>query len=281
MSTNERKIFADQVSQLGSDIFQDPIGELTRKRQNYLLLASVAAILLSLTVIKPIEGDFSILKVTISNPDVITLLAGCITTYFVVVYGIGVFQDMAIYRYKQMKQWTLLNELSVQAVQVFLNVVRDDSYELAEKAVKEKYAARLEQLRAELEEFHRNTETRANENQPNVSYLEKLKRRLELSQKLQERVQQFQEQSGKLIDEQTKELTEIADRKSMALGIQRERIEQVRKVWREYNRLSKARLVVEILFPFCLAIVAIWQTLVPTAVRSSVADVLHLGLDQK
>jgi len=276
MSTDEHKIFADQVSQLGSDIFQDPIGGLTRKRQNYLLLASVVAILLSLTVIKPIEGDFSILKFTISNPDVITLLAGCITTYFVVVYGISIFQDMAIYRYRQVKQRTLLNELLVRSVQVFLKVARDGSYELAEKAVMEKYAARLERLKAELEEFHKDTEAKANENQPNVTYLDKLKRRLELSQEMQERIQQFQEQSGKLIDEQTKELTEIADRKSMALGIQKERVEQVMKVWREYNRLSKARLVVEILFPFCLAIVAIWQTLVPTAVRSSVADVLHL-----
>jgi hypothetical protein len=183
MNTDERKIFADQVSQLGSDIFQDPISELTRKRQNYLLITSVVAILLSLTVIKPVEGNFSILKVTISNPDVITLLAGGITAYFVVVYGISVFQDMAVYRYRLMRQRALLEELGLQALQAVVKVLEDEGYERAAKAVNDRYFAGIEQRGARSRDFQRNMQRWINNNVP---FLMRMEKTLELVRKTQE-----------------------------------------------------------------------------------------------
>ena len=89
--------FNESVLQIGREYFGEYLSELSRQRQGNLLLASVFAILLSYTFIKPTGGGIAGINVEILHVDALPLLAGAVTTYYLILYSIGVFQDWQYY----------------------------------------------------------------------------------------------------------------------------------------------------------------------------------------
>src|SRR5215467_653050 len=86
--------FLDRASVL----LRDPLSELTRKRQTNLLVVSVVTILVALSLASMNEINFVIFKMSTSNPALIRYGLACLTTYFLILYGVGLVQDYQIYR---------------------------------------------------------------------------------------------------------------------------------------------------------------------------------------
>lgn len=109
-----------KLAAFGSELFRDPLGETSRKRQTYLLIVSVLAILLSFgTVGVPSSGGavsaFGF-TLSISSAASITTLFGCLTVYFWVAFGMSVCQDLIAARCLRTPLLAYVQQLSAKTI---------------------------------------------------------------------------------------------------------------------------------------------------------------------
>ena len=93
------KNYIETVANLGKNLFRDFLGELTRKRQSFLLTASIITILISLAIATPIETSLIGIKFSFANTQILPLLLGSISLYFLLLYIASVIQDLQYSQY--------------------------------------------------------------------------------------------------------------------------------------------------------------------------------------
>src|SRR6266536_3362567 len=95
LDDGEEHNFDARLLDRASVLLRDPLSELTRKRQTNLLVVSVVTILvaLSLVSVSMSEINLGVAKMSFSNPALIRYGLACLTTYFLILYGIGLTQD--------------------------------------------------------------------------------------------------------------------------------------------------------------------------------------------
>ena len=99
------------VSNIGKELFAEFLSDLSRKRQSNLLVSSVIAILISFTILKPVEASISGIKIEFVNIQAFPLLAGAVCIYLLIIYGIGVLQDWQYYQYRQIPTFDSISKI--------------------------------------------------------------------------------------------------------------------------------------------------------------------------
>jgi len=127
---NENKNLDDQyfriVSSFGKEVFDETLRDTTQKRQTALILSSVVTILISFSVITPVDGSIGSVKFLFTNSDLIPLLSGIICLYYLVIYVANVVRDMQYAEYRRLPldidMILLENSLEVQALKTELKI---------------------------------------------------------------------------------------------------------------------------------------------------------------
>nr|MBL8412071.1 hypothetical protein [Dechloromonas sp.] len=104
----------EQFAPNAEAVISDPLSELTRKRQLWLLGLSLVCIVLS-TNVASLE-DASIFGLTFKHaaqPELLFIFK-CICAYFTLVFAVGVYQDLKLSHYKTLPQRTALARLALQ-----------------------------------------------------------------------------------------------------------------------------------------------------------------------
>jgi hypothetical protein len=88
------KKYIETLATLGKSLFRDFLSELSRKRQLSLLSTAVITILISFTIITPIETSLVGIKFSFTNIQILPLLSGSVSLYFLLLYSASVIQDL-------------------------------------------------------------------------------------------------------------------------------------------------------------------------------------------
>jgi hypothetical protein len=83
----------DFLSKMGKQYLDEGLSDNSKKRQAYLLISAVVAILLSKAFIIPLESNVQGFKFNFSGPQTAAHLAGGLCLYFLVIFIIGAVQD--------------------------------------------------------------------------------------------------------------------------------------------------------------------------------------------
>lgn len=253
--------FIDDLSQSGADIFQDPMSELSRKRQSYLLIVSMITVLLWATVIKPIEFTEVGLKFTFNEPKYVTGFMGLITIYFLIVYCLSIFQDVKIYQYKQLKPWFSLNNLAIQNANSLLDVLTKD-FKYEEDELNRSYGVNIQAKFNEIRDRAR-TESidealrRADESIRNIKW------RKSIIYKVAKRIGWNPPPKDELeivYYEYVKKLNALSKRRDLAVKAFQKKQSMIIQIPKNFRLLSKFRFGIEFFFPVLLGLVATWTS---------------------
>lgn len=246
--TSEReniKSFLSELSIIGSLLLRDPLSELTRKRQNNLLITSVLAILFSLALVSVIEVSLPSVKVIPTNSAIIRYVAGGITAYFLVIYLISVVQDLKIHKYITLSGYASL-------VSLYDTLAR----ELSEKK------GMLDELSEELEKQVGQRKKLADET---TALLRELLSKHESDlNKEEQRIREIKVQEYRANEEVFKNIDQYDNVRELLTEIERigdnmgNKIEALDTLTKEHQRLSHLRIGIEVVAPSILGIFTIW-----------------------
>jgi len=238
MTTNDTSSFRARLSEYGTSKFRDPLTESTRDRQKSLMLTSFIAVALSSAAVSitgiSIGGGVT---GTIQSLDVVKTVSGVISIYFLAAYILCILQDLNMHTYRTLLPVEDMQDMLAKKVQA--NLARA--------------TANSERLHAEV-------------NAPSMllwKEIEAIKQKYagddDNPQLMQEQAPIFEKL--KLIGERATELTKNElNPFNSELKIFEEQMKRARKIQSASNRLSLARLVIEIAFPIGLALFAIWMS---------------------
>lgn len=229
--------YKEHLSEYGANIFQDPFSELTHNRQINLLVVSVVAIALSSPLVTVSGLSAGGVDVTVRSPEIMQQVGGWATIYFLAAYILCIIQDRLTYQYKGLP--THVNMVETLSEQTLNNHTK--SLENSRKVNEISQESRLlwDKIKAIDEKYQGsgNDSQRYKEHQPILAQLRELGLRADAFRKAE-------------IDPLGKEGEVIGARLSLAVKLQ----SQARLL--RYFRTS-----IEIAFPICMAIFAIWFAL--------------------
>jgi hypothetical protein len=261
-------------------LFQDPFTELTRKQQGILLVASIASILLSLAIVNTTEWELGGAKLIIQRPDLIVKIGGLVCAYLLVVYIINAYQNILSYQYRILPAQTEMYIVAIENMETILDKrakadpIMSKMAELGDhrrklgrewQALIKDYESKRAKIDKEMNEFKSQMEEAGHSyseihNMPKYLELQEARRQIDLQKEIDEKpyeetiLDRDHDWDGmSQLEAELKVLTknEEIDSQSKAL----------KKLFQEYNWLSKIRTVLEIVFPTGVAIYAIWLAL--------------------
>jgi hypothetical protein len=234
MDKNEEQNFFETIASIGKELFSEYLTDLTRKRQANLLVSSIIAILLSYTVVKPVEATITGLKINFVNTQILPLLAGMVCIYFLAIYGIGVLQDWQYYQYRQMPTFEGIRKIQNYYQTLVMNI--ENKLDDAVKHEKKVVVKDPENLGFQVKRDIAGEFMYLVQNEFNPDKAEQLLEYLDMSQ----------EEFGNVYISAI-----IADRK----------IKFLTKTNKKFEQLNKLRLSLEVAFPIGLSLFAIGSTI--------------------
>lgn len=260
------KNYIEILSALQKNLFRDFLSELSRKRQLSLLLTAVITILISFTLITPIETTLGGIKFSFTNIQILPILSGAISLYFLLLYIAGIFQD---WEYAQHTEIPMQYEyaLAIRKLQDDLDSQSTDlariSVEMARQMLDTYKASREAQNK--VEQFRKKTLLATSE--------------MKKQGKSDDEIIKFITESKKEVDEAMSRYTAYTETekiRSESMGQKMENDidngtilqEKVKLLVKTYNRYLLWRnivIAIEIIFPVCIGIIsvctAIWAIL--------------------
>ena len=101
-----------EMAEVGERLTIDILRELTRKRQNYLLVWSFVTVLISLSIIQPTEGTIVGFKFPVTNVNLLNTVLGAICLYLTFIYCLSVLFDYRANGYKQVQIATTIDRIA-------------------------------------------------------------------------------------------------------------------------------------------------------------------------
>ena len=256
MSLRLDHVFYKELGQVGTELFQNPLGELTTKRQHYLLTVSVIATLFAFHVLQFIEANAEpFAKATITSEKAATVTFASLTAYFFIVYFLSVYQDYKVFRYRKIQIGARLQELSNPSVailddelaktQLLHEEMGNITLEIIDNLRKSREASKKNQ--DQIDSFIGDTSVAS------IEQLIKLyKEQEEAAVPYDDVVEQLSRRQGEIIIEQQKPINPDALTKVKSLN----------RAYAMHSRLSKARLLIEVVFPIAFALFAVVTSVV-------------------
>jgi hypothetical protein len=135
--------YINSLTKIGSMYFSETLSELSRKRQNILLICSIVTILVAFAIITPLEGEFGGVKYQFSNITIFKKLAATVTTYFFVVYMISVLRDIRLNYYQNLPAQLEMRQLMDKMKQA--NLDRRERIERFKEEFDKRMSVRIEE----------------------------------------------------------------------------------------------------------------------------------------
>ncbi len=240
--------FSNRLAVAGADIFEDPMSDVTRSRQNSLLMTSFLTILVSLAIITPTNG--SVVGINFALNSNIGFVLAVVTLYFLIVYLLSVYQDFKKYYYKQLLSWSALDDLYHKSVGTIPQILNSPEFDQKKSIISQKYVAKINELNERAGQFYEN-----------IDHKQLLKKGF--LERILNESNYHEELSNKIAEKWTNELYKLLDQQQKDVEKQFERIKELLTIPKEYSRLSKIRLAIEIIFPVGLSLIAMWLSLSP------------------
>jgi len=258
--------FLNRMATAGTNIFEDPMSDVTRSRQNYLLLISLVAILVSLTIITPTAGSVVGINFTVNSH--ISFVLTIVILYFLVVYLISVYQDFKKYRYKNLLSWFALDNLIREEYKELQDLKITDKFEQKSSIVTQKSLAKIKELEDRVVKIQESKSKHLKNGLPwkkgeNGFYAPDFTGYIEESDKLLKDLYYYEELSNKITENANRELSELSDQVKKEFDKQTKRLRDVFTIRKDYLMLSGIRLAIEVIFPVVLSLYAIWISLLP------------------
>lgn len=107
-------IYFEKFSEYVSELYTDRFSDATRKRQANLLVCATLLILVRLSYLAPTTGSLGGLSFTFPTPTALNALGGFLCLYFLVIYIVGILQDIEALKPREMLVIMKIRALSTQ-----------------------------------------------------------------------------------------------------------------------------------------------------------------------
>lgn len=266
MATRNEYLFLKGLSGPISSLLTDPLSELTRKRQTALLITATVTLLLSAGLLKLREVALASFKFAeLKPPQLATWLAFAVTVYLLAVYLLGVRADWAI---AKAKRWSPLAKIegAIADMNAAKEAIAQEAMKLAERG--QSCIAERDRIEADMQkkidELHRQSEiadaamyayTTGSKEELGRLFVEAEEAHSAewaARQELEDAVAPFNKEIRESLD-----LVLLED--SGSVGSQR--VDLGRSMG-AFSRLTKLRVVLEIIFPAAYAVFSLVWTVV-------------------
>ena len=277
-----------KMTEVGTELQRDPLSELSRTRQKWLLIASFVTILLAVEVASPEKGMFPGVRFDIQKPELTLLIAGIVTIYLIILYSLTVWQDRRTWKYELSATMLKFHECKEQIADMVYDQIgeveklRKKVHEITQgrlglmderDEIAKKYSAQLEMLWKELSQTTEQVQAvlKKDKTTPEQAFAQQHALRALVSKRsaILQRIDSLKSMEEKeikpydeLLDEPesgrtTKKLLD----KMIELGkdeTHQKRLDYLINAYKTHRSSKRFRTMLEIFFPIVLGLCAIW-----------------------